>query len=329
MDLSQGFQTSSTELLLFFILLGAMVAGLVGYQFYRNSKRRAERRRKEPPRNPILSHAHQATPHPRASDLSRGEQQTLDHLAWLLRDPRKRDELLENEGTLVKAARRAILEGIVTERDAQMLMRRLDIDTNLLAVGSASTRRIPIGADVSVSDAQLRTGAGEVVELPKTGVLVKLSHAPAELRAGTDVEVLAQGGEGMYRFQSRITMRDGKQILLRHTNHVETVQRRRYRRRNLKLPVEVRFPGLTRKPLRTTTEDLSAGGTAMRTPKRDLAVGMTLECILEPDSPSPLTVSGTVVRTSNRERRAHLRFGPLADRTRHRLFRLIMRAARQ
>ena len=323
-DISSGFHTSSTETFIFLGVIVLIFVALFSNQLFRNyAKRKAKGVRKKDLPPPIL-HTY-TQPRRNAISLSSREQRTLDHMSWFLKDPTKREKLMDDDQLLLKAARRGIKEGIISETEALRLLNRLEVNGEALNVGRADSVSIPTGSEVSISDRVLNMAVGELLHSGKNSFTVLLDKGNRAFAHNTPVEVVCNGPEGMYRFHSAVMHTDGKQILLQHSRHVEHVQRRKYRRRSVELPTEIMVPGLSQKAIRTKTLDISIGGAALKNPRRKMGVGTRVDCTVDSDGATPIIVRGTVLRTSKRGKIVHVVFGPIDEKTRHRLFRKLIR----
>lgn len=323
-DISSGFQTSSTETYIFLGVIVLVFVALFFYQLYRNyANRKAQEERKNKPPQPIL----RTYSHPRRDliSLSSREQRTLDHLSWFLKDPTKQEKLMDDDHLLLKAARRGIKEGIVHEAEVLRLLNKLEVNSEALNIGSANSASIPTNSEVSISDRNLNMAVGELLLSGEKGLQVRLDKGNRAFAYNTPVEVVCNGPEGMYRFHSSVLQNDGKQILLQHSRHVEHVQRRKYRRRMVELPTEIMVPGVSQKAIRTKTFDISIGGAAVKNPRKKIGIGTRVDCTIDADGATPITVPGTALRTSKRGKIVHVSFGPVDEKTRHRLFRKLIR----
>ncbi len=323
-DISSGFSTSTTETYIFLAILGAIFLSFLLFQGLRkrSQKKAAEERRKNPQKPILRTYTHSRRD---LITLSSREQRTLDHLAWFLKDPSRQDKLKEDDALLVKASRKGIREGIVGEAEVLRLLNKLEVDSEALTQGRRDTASIPTGAETSISDRNLNMAVGELLLGNDKGLSVRIDKGVQTFPVGTHVEVVCNSNEGMYRFHSTVQKRDGKTVWLQHSKHVEHVQRRKYRRREAELPVEITIPGISLKPIRTKTIDISIGGTALKNPRKRIGVGTRLDCTIDSRGAAPLTVPGTALRTSKRGKVVHVTFSSIDDKTRHRLFRKLIR----
>lgn len=322
--ISSGFQTTSNEVLVFLILLGLIVVGLMISQVLRRrAAAKAAKKRAASPKKPILrSYSHPSRNEP---VLAPREQSTLDHLAWLLKDPSRSDKLLQDDALLLRTARQGIREGIVTEMETMRLLRKLRVDVTPLDQKQAvASNVIPTGAEVSLSSPSMAMGTGELLLSTESALQMRIDKGAQYFKAGDPVDAICHSPEGMHQFHTTVLSVKGKNVALRHTPHVRHAQRRRFRRRELGVPLQITLPGTGFRPLSSVTVDLSIGGMALKNPKKKLAEGAYLECTIASRGSTPLVVKGTVIRLSRRRKIAHVTFSPMDEKTRHRLFRRLI-----
>ncbi len=322
-DISSGFQSSTNETIGFIIVMAVIFVTLMGYQIYLSRTKGKPKKKNTPAHEPVLKRRSQTRRD--LIELSRSEQRVMDHLTWMLKDPSRQERLIDDDRLLVRVSRQAIREGIVTEAEVLRLLRKLEVDHEALSSGGKSSDTIPSGAEVSISDRNLNVAAGTLLLTADSGLRVRLEKGHRSMQPGTAVEVVCGGGDGLFRFHSAILQRSGKEVLLQHSRHVETVQRRKFRRRDLEVPVEITLPGIDERPIQSKSQDLSIGGAALKNPKKRIMTGSMVRLIIDTGSSSPVEISGTVVRSSRRNKTIHVRFENVTDDTRHRLFRKLLR----
>jgi c-di-GMP-binding flagellar brake protein YcgR len=317
-DFSSGFETSSTELYLFLGIVGALILILLLAQL-----RKPKPKKRVITKPPVLKRRPPETHFREELVLSPRESRALERLSWCLIDPKNKDQLLENQSLFLRSARRALREGMVTEADLFRLTERMGVNLNTLRANRHSSTSVPVGAQASVADREMHMATGEVLLSDDQTLRVKIQKGHSSFNRGNQVELVCNGEEGMYRFFTTVKAQEGKVLALEHSNHVEHVQRRRYRRRRVQLPVELSLRAINDRALQSKTVDLSVGGAAVRNPKKRYVTGSEVEITLSTPSGSPMALPATVVRTSKRNKVLHLRFGKLDDRQQHRLFRML------
>ncbi len=311
-DFSSGFQTSTTEM---YIFLGVLVAIIVVLLIARLIRPKTKPRTITPMVRRRVDVGRERI------ELSDWDQATIRRIAWVLKNPRNMNQILDDHGLFRRASQRAIREGLAAEGDVLSLARRIGVDTEGIGRSTQSTRKIARNARISVSDGRTRVIHGNVTGMSDTAVIVTLNNRAREFTAGTPIEVISLGASGVHRFQSRVLKRDKKVLYLMHADQVNFSQRRRFRRRQSQLTVDIVDPVGDGVPRRTRTEDISVGGAAVANPRRAFQPGSVLECQFHIGKGSPVTIPATVVRTSRRGRLAHLQFSVLDERTQYKVFR--------
>ncbi|MFW6251355.1 MAG: PilZ domain-containing protein [Alkalispirochaetaceae bacterium] len=303
---------------LFLAIVGALILILILAQL-----RKPKPKKRVIKTTPVLKRRPPETHFREELVLSPRESRALERLSWCLKDPKNKDQLLENQALFLRAARRALREGMVTEAELFRLTERMGVNLNTLRANRHSSTSVPVGAEASVADRKMHMATGEVLLSDDQTLRVKIQKGHSSFNRGIQVELVCNGEEGMYRFFTTVKAQEGKVLALEHSNHVEHVQRRKYRRRRVQIPVELSLRAINDRALPSKTVDLSAGGAAVRNPKKRYVTGSELDITLSTPSGSPMVLPATVVRTSKRNKILHLRFGKLDDRQQHRLFRIL------
>ena len=258
---------------------------------------------------------------PSRLDLSPELERIFSRLGWLLKNPAQRGRLLDDQALFLKAARRALREGIASETQLLALARRAGFDLREIDSDAMSTLKLAAGVEISVADDQYNSGAGSIVMVHPETLRVRLRRGQTEFRAGTALDAVCNSNRGMYQFRTVVRGTGGHTLHLEHTSDVQQVQRREHRRHDIEVPVELRHPDGTTH--RTRTTDLSIGGAALRNPRRAFNTGSRV--VVQADGHgSRISIPATVVRVSRGGKILHLRFGEISEATRHRLFRTIM-----
>lgn len=324
-DFTAGFETSTNEIVLFIIVFGVVIVGLIIGRLVRGRSKPRRKTKSTGSVRPVLSSMRRV--HLDELSLTRADRTALQHLAWLLKNPNDLEALVNDRKLFTKAARKALVEGIIDQHEAVQLARRLNVPRIELETALHS-ERIPIGSVVSVSDRQLNVATGKLVETGKHGMRVRMGRGKRGISDRSRVEVLINAPQGMYRMQSVVEARHGNELVLRRASQVEHVQRRRYRRREALFHLSLTRIGLNEPARETDTEDISIGGAAIKNPGKRLGTGDLLECSISTQRSGTIAVRGTVVRTSRGGRTAHIAFARMDDATQHRLFRAILSAGR-
>ena len=194
--------------------------------------------------------------------LSAVEEQILSRLGWLFRNPGQQQRLLTDQQLFLRAARRALREGLATERELLGLARRAGFNIDRIDPKSMSTLKLPSGVEVSVADSTMKSGAGSIVQNHPDALRLRLKLGHTTFAPGTRLDVVCNSSRGLYRFSSVVTGRRGKILDVQHTDQIESVQRRTHQRHGVQVAVELRPE--RGEPIATRTADLSIGGAATK-----------------------------------------------------------------
>lgn len=282
---------------------------------------RGRKKKLPPPKPRPQKTARSSTPD--IPGLSRPDRDVLGRLSWILRSPGDLHKITGDESTFLKAARLALREGLAGMDELRALARRLGFDPNKLGSGNLSTLKLGSGVEISVADEKMHSGAGEISTNHPSALKIRLRSGQSSFTPGKKVDVICKGREGLYRFETTVQAQDGRKLLLDHTSDLEQVQRRKHRRREIRLPVELKVGSVA---LNSRSVDISLGGAAVRNPQKRFNAGQQIRCSFSFAGKDPVVIPAIAVRTSKNRTILHLRFEPVEESTRHRLFRSIMAA---
>ncbi len=282
-DVVQVYQRSPAEIAAFLVLLFVPVAALVSYGVVSRRRElerataRAEAAFRKACNSRNLSPSHVALMEAIAQNGARPEQK---HLVF-------DDESLFNRG--VKA-----LAAFGTFADDSISALRLSLGFTRHGGVPISSVSLPEGSPIAIAiEGKPTVVAARIRTQKKQGVVVEIEQTWTALRAGRRVRILYQSSTGVYSFISTILKAQNRLLLLRHSEHVNRSQRRRYFRR----PVETGILIATRKdahPDAVTTVDMGGGGLSFVSDRSDLQVGTSLTIRFHP----PLAPEDERVRAS-------------------------------
>ncbi|MFP4408789.1 MAG: hypothetical protein ACLFPW_09740, partial [Spirochaetaceae bacterium] len=112
---------------LFLAIVGALILILILAQL-----RKPKPKKRVIKTTPVLKRRPPETHFREELVLSPRESRALERLSWCLKDPKNKDQLLENQALFLRAARRALREGMVTEAELFRLTERMGVNLNTL-----------------------------------------------------------------------------------------------------------------------------------------------------------------------------------------------------
>lgn len=253
--------------------------------------------------------------------LSPAQRDLVERLARFLHDPQKKYLLLVSQTTFNYCAARlhaqdASLDGGLTE-----LRLRLGFKIRGPEQVPASSAELPEGQAVElVLGRPARRLRGTVAEQRPSSLQVSLAEDCPPLDPGQAVRVFFQNRSGLFSFESRLQQQDppSRTVALAHSENIRRIQRRRYYRRKVALPVAVRRAGVDAEARSSLILDISGEGAALRNPESRFAAGDDLQLDFQAGS-EPFSLVGEVLRLSRGGRVAHVRFAPMREAARDRL----------
>jgi hypothetical protein len=313
-DFYRGFAAGPLEIIILALVLLLFVLGLV--LLYVRLSRREERERRERAAETFEHLAEEKR-------LTPSERQTLEVLARFLNAPEKKYMLMRNQSMYNACAESATEDELVSEREVAALRVKLGFVSRSMEAPPDSTAQLPVGSSVLILQEGRPSVRGQVLEPSTTAFRVGVEAEQMPFPRGSRVEVLYQNNSGMYTFRSAITTFEKQVLHLEHDEQPERVQRRRYYRRNVALPVYVRRAGSAAKPAESRFIDLGGGGASLENPQGRFRSGDGVELSFHPDSEEALNVQANVVRTSRRGSVLHVNFEHLRESTRDRIYRML------
>jgi c-di-GMP-binding flagellar brake protein YcgR len=157
-------------------------------------------------------------------------------------------------------------------------------------------------------------------------LVLNVPGAPPTLARGQAVTVFLQNRAGLFSFATAVRSLDGGLLRLEHSEHLRRTQRRRYYRRRVDLPVEVRRIGPEGAPPPATVSrllDLGGEGASLRNPGGTFAQGEELELRFRLGG-QPFVLQAEVLRVSRGGQVLHARFLALREASRDRILRALL-----
>ena len=324
--IARGFQHRPFEIILFFVLILLFIAFLITFSLIQRRRARQERLRRAQERYERIA---------AKLGLSPEERALVERLAAMLRSPERLTQVLESSAAFHYAAER-MGNGADPAALAELRLRLGFRAQNPESIPSASSE-LPEGIPVLLV-CQRPEGArryGAVVHAQQPDALVlELAGPPPSLIRGQSVTVILQNRSGLFSFTTGVRSLHGSLLYLDHSEQLHRTQRRRYYRRRLSLPVEVRrvVPGSSPQPvLASHLLDLGGQGASLRNPGGSFAPGDELQLRFRLGG-EPFELEVEVLRLSKGGQVLHVRFLALReaarDRILHALFRNLGEASR-
>ena len=315
-ELIRGFTPSPTEITIFVVILVVFAGLLIAYS---SATRRRERRRRIAISERLYRRRLEEL------GLSRSDEECLETLYRFWKQPERGYLPLQNHTVFNDCAGRAMAEGAIGEGQVSALRVRLGFSGQPAGAEPESSGEIPVGSGVVLADSHDRMIRATVMDPTPSSFRVSTDEDAPRLTSGSLVEVVYQNGTGVYRFESSVLANPPGEMHLSHAEGIERVQRRRYYRGKLRLPVYVKPAGEQERPEPTRFVDIGGGGASFYAPDDRYQRGETVEMTFHPDSRQAMHLAGRIVRESHGGKVVHVKFTDVGPSTRDRVLGLLFR----
>ena len=324
--IARGFQHRPFEIILFFVLIILFLAFLLTISLLQRRKARQQRLRQAQERYDRIA---------AKLGLSLEERALVERLAAVLRSPERLTQVLESSAAFNHAAERmgnGAEPAVLAELRLKLGFRAQNPES-IPAASSELPEGLPVLVVCQRPEGARRYGAVVHAQQPEALVL-ELAGPPPSLTRGQSVTIILQNRSGLFSFTTAVRSLHGSLLYLDHSEHLRRTQRRRYYRRRISLPVEVRqvVPGSAAQPVQASQLlDLGGQGASLRNPGGAFAPGEELELRFRLGG-EPFELEVEVLRLSKGGQVLHVRFLALReaaqDRILHALFRNLGEASR-
>ncbi len=316
----QGFMPSRAEIIAFVVVIPTFVGALIAYTAV---LRRRERRRLRTIAERRYRELAGAMP------LTRSDMAVLEILSRYQKRPDGKALLLQNHSVFNACAERAISDGAVREGAVSALRVRCEIAGRPAGARPDSSAEIPVGSGVFIVDGGDRAIHGRVLEPSSSAFRVETDGSSPQIASGTLVMVVYQSSSGIYEFHAAVLRNLRGEIELSHSEHVRHVQRRRYYRDKVLLPVHVKLASAPEHLQRSRFTDIGGGGASFLAPDERYKRGGEVEMMFHPDSRPTIHLTGRIVRESQRGKIVHVSFDNMRPSARDRVLGLLFRNQRR
>jgi c-di-GMP-binding flagellar brake protein YcgR len=170
----------------------------------------------------------------------------------------------------------------------------------------------------------IRRFGGTVAAVTADAFTVRLDARTVPPPVGTKLTAQLRRREGRYRFTTSVLDVTDRVLHLSHAEGLEPTDQRLFFRKHVNASAQARKAGSAERPIRTTVEDISAGGCTVANPEQRFRQGDHVELTLQ--SRPPIRLVGQVLRESDDRRKLHLSFKTLRQPVRDRLISYIQSA---
>jgi len=327
-QISDAYTRSPLEISIFVGFFVILLGILFGY------RRHVSRREKQAESERTQRLYQQAL---RRIHLSPSQLEVLHTLAATMHRPSERYLLFEDESLFNSCAVRALEQTQVAPDAVAGLRIQLGFDSDGAKAPHSTTQLKPGSTVLLRARSKDKPVAGEISSSSRSMGLElrcrpdRMSRLPLSGRA---IQLIYHNAAGIFVFESLVLSREGETVVLRHAELPQRLQRRRYFRKAVRLPVRIEWVSPEGPDLSGVVFDLGGGGaaldlvelTAENTEHKDVTpdIGDLLYLYLEPDPGEVWKLQARVVRVSPRG--IHVVFTALQEHDRDKIYRYLFRS---
>ena len=259
--------------------------------------------------------------------LDGNDHQLIKRLAAFLPFPQQKHRIMINAQIFDACARRLVAEEQADEADLRNLRKKLGFPAGTEDFLPVSSLDLQVDLPVLVVQKGKSAVRGSVVSNTESSLAIMIDDDSASPLINGPTNVYFQNRAGFFTFATEVVGRDDRVIRLQHCERIKRYQRRRFSRRQVRLPVFVRpyqgpYQGGSR-AIKSILVDLSGGGASLRNPGQQFRVEQQVELSFAPHG-EKFHVLAQVVRVSRGGDVMHVEFQALNGTERERIARSIL-----
>ena len=255
--------------------------------------------------------------------LDGNDHQLIKRLAAFLPFPQQKHRIMINAQIFDACARRLVAEEQIDQSDLRNLRKKLGFPALTEGILPVSSLDLPVDLPILVVQKGKSALRGSVVSNTESSLAIMIDDDSASPLINGPIKVYFQNRSGFFTFATQVTGRDDRVIRLQHSERIKRYQRRRFSRRQVRLPVFVQpYQGGSR-ALRSVFVELSGGGASLRNPGQQFQVEQQVELSFAPHG-EKFHILAQVVRVSGGGDVIHVEFQALNGSKRERIARSIL-----
>ena len=312
-NLAEGFNRSPLEIILWLTLLFLLIIlPIFIFIIYSIGRRRREIKRA---RNRFYELQDK-------KGLSAEEKQQLKTMSqFFIRNKKHLPQLITHGPTFTACARRMIDKSLISDQELASLRIKLGLGKNKPFGQLHSTAELVPGIVVKLSLPQAGQLKGKIQEVVKDGFFISTkAHAAIKQPIVLEIDIQA----GCFLVHSHILECEDGLLKVAHSEHIERIQNRDYFRKNLRLPVHIKLPGIAEKSFSTSLLDLGGGGARIHNPDLPLHMGQEIILFLSLPDKERLLLQARITRVSESDSSICIQFNSIREATRDKIMRVVL-----
>ncbi len=313
-EIAKGFEKGPLEIALFAVLVAGIGVSVV--LLYRRQLRRG--------REEIIQRSQKLFDQiAKKKSLGKPDLHILEQMVKHLKSPADKYLILEDQPTFNACARKLLTTDRVAVSGIAALRVKLGFKTRSLEGVPHSTADLQDDLPVIVVQKGKKGGRGRIAQVKPSSFTIALEGEMPTLKRTLPIQIYFQGPSGRYTFISRIRGYGKGGIEVAHSENIKRLQRRKFYRKRLMLPVYVKRAESEEHSVLSTLIDLSGGGASLVNRDMLFRAGDRISISLAASRTKRIYITGDVIRMSRGGKTIHVEFGNMLESSRDRIIRLL------
>ena len=309
-EIASGFTHSPVEVLIFFILVLSIFAPFIFIYIYQLKQSRAiESCRAQKIYNQLIND----------KVFNRSDVDVLAQMAKYLKAFQKKNLLLENLSTFNACACRLRKEKQVPQTSISALRLKLSFKKLDPETVPHSSANLPEDMPILMIQKNKKQSSGKLLKSESNSLVIELESGGVISRTRSPIQIYFQNHTGLFSFSTYVQNCRNGLIKVAHSENIKRLQRRKFYRKKLKLPVYVKPSGSHERPVHSTFIDLGGGGASLNNIGRYFQPKDRIDLSFSTSGESQFKLKAVILRVSADDQILHVAFGYIPDSRRDRI----------
>jgi len=306
-EIARGFVHSPLEIFIFIILVIGFITSFLFIYVCQIKKSRIEKinRAKKKYEQIIKKKA-----------FSCSEIDILDRLAKYLKVPQLKNLLLENQSTFNACVRKLQKEEHVSDATLSALRLKMGFKRQYPEQIPHSSAELAGDLPVLIVQKGKKQCLGRIIKSESRSITIALENQSMPLKPGLHIQIYFHYYSGLFSFHTSVQKYERGVIKITHSENIKRLQRRKFYRKELILPVYIKLAGSKDKPVRSTFIDLGGGGASICNTDKLFHANDDIELSFFTSIKAQINLTATVMRISKGSKILHVAFKQMPESSR-------------
>lgn len=309
-EIASGFTHSPVEIFIFMILVLSIFTSFIFIYIYQlKQSRTAESIRVQKTYNQIINR----------KAFNRSEVEVLEKMAKYLKAFQKKNQLLENQSTFNTCACKLREEKHGPQISISALRLKLGFKKLDPETVPHSSAELPEGMPVMMIQKNKKQSIGKLLKSEPRSLVIELESGGVLSRTRSPIQIYFQNHTGLFSFSTHIQNCRNGLIKAEHSENIKRLQRRKFYRKKLKLPVYIKPSGSHERPFLSSFADLGGGGASLNNTGKNFHPKDSIDLSFSTSRESQFKIKAEVLRVSGDRQTLYVAFGHIPDSSRDRI----------